>query len=47
MMVSQLQDEEVYRRAMEGDKLPVIVLSFKDGTGSYKVNNKEVIHGCR
>ena len=40
MIVNILPADEAMEREKRGDKLPVLSISFTDGTGSYSINNR-------
>ena len=41
MIVNPLPKEESIKRAINGDRLPILSISFIDGTGSYSIAKGE------
>ena len=40
MIVNALPEDKAIEREKRGEKLPILSISFTDGTGSYSTNNK-------
>lgn len=46
MIITDLSKEESVKRSIQGDKLPILTITFTNGTGSYSINDTASDSAC-